>query len=95
MAANVATDPSQHFEIDAAVLIATEKQARQGGPSILGYFHSHPNGLTRPSKQDADGAADDGRVWLIIADGGISAWLPTTDDANPVGFEHAELLVEA
>jgi desampylase len=81
-AANVATDPERHFEIDPAALIGAEKQARQGGPAILGYFHSHPNGLAGPSTNDAASASLDGRYWLIIANGEITSWLPAGSDQD-------------
>jgi proteasome lid subunit RPN8/RPN11 len=94
LADNVALDPSRHFEIDPAMLIAAEKHARQGGPSIIGYFHSHPNGLARPSEQDAASAADDRRIWLIVADGSVSGWLATRDRDGGIAFQPVDLLVE-
>lgn len=75
--ANVAADSNRQFEIDPAALIAAEKLARKGGPAILGYFHSHPNGRAEPSPDDAASASIDGRFWLIIANGKITSWLPT------------------
>ncbi|KPF90445.1 peptidase [Novosphingobium sp. AAP83] len=82
-AANVAPDPALHFEIDPAALIAAHRAARDGlGPHVLGYFHSHPNGLARPSATDAQSAARDGRVWAIVANDAITCW---TD--GPDGFE--------
>jgi desampylase len=86
---NVADDPRSHFEIDPSALILAEKYARQGGPQILGYFHSHPNGLAMPSATDAALAAPDGRHWLIIADGTMSLWQPVGD---PVTFTEEELV---
>lgn len=80
--ANVAHDPARHFEIDPAALIAAHRAARDGGPQIVGYFHSHPNGLARPSATDAASASGDGRVWAIVAGGEITCWC----DA-PSGFE--------
>lgn len=73
---NVAPDPSREFEIDPSDLIAAEKHSRQGGLPIIGYFHSHPNGLARPSAHDVRMAAADGRIWLIIADSSITGWRP-------------------
>ncbi|MCW1382961.1 M67 family metallopeptidase [Novosphingobium sp. KCTC 2891] len=81
-AANVAPDPARHFEIDPAVLIAAHRAARAGGQQVLGYFHSHPNGLARPSATDAASAAGDGRIWAIVAMGDVTFW----QDA-PSGFE--------
>lgn len=84
---NVADNPMYEFEIDPLALIAAEKRARQGGPSILGYFHSHPNGIAEPSIKDAQMAAADGRRWLIIADGRITSWRPVGIAVNAVSFE--------
>ena len=73
-AVNVAADPSRHFEIDPAALIAAERDARQGGAALIGYYHSHPNGLAEPSATDREMAHPDGRVWLIAADGSLRAF---------------------
>ena len=80
--ANVAPDPACHFEIDPAALIAAHRNARNGGAVVLGYFHSHPNGLARPSATDAASAARDNRVWGIVAGTQVTFWR----DA-PCGFE--------
>lgn len=72
--ANVAADPLHHFEIDPAALIAAHRAARAGGPHVLGYFHSHPNGLARPSATDQAQAAGDGRIWAIVAQGAVTLW---------------------
>lgn len=72
--ANVAPDPARHFEIDPAALIAAHRAARAGGPHVLGYFHSHPNGLARPSATDQAQAAGDGRIWAIVAQGTVTLW---------------------
>jgi proteasome lid subunit RPN8/RPN11 len=81
-AANVHPHPERHFEIDPAALIAAHKAARACGPQVLGYFHSHPNGLARPSATDAANAAGDGRVWAIVAGGVVTLWRDGTS-----GFE--------
>ena len=94
LTANVATEPANSFEIDPLALIAAEKQARQDGPDIVGYFHSHPNGLARPSNRDAEMAADDGRIWIIIAGGQLTAWRPRgSNTGGTVSFE-PEAIVE-
>ena len=87
LTANVANDPSCEFEIDPSALIVAQKRARHDGPAILGYFHSHPNGITRPSAEDARLATADGRNWLIIADGRITLWRPVSaGEGEPVNF---------
>lgn len=73
-AANVAADPLRRFEIDPAVLIAAEREARLGGRALAGYYHSHPNGLVQPSATDLATAPPDGRLWIIIANGALAAF---------------------
>lgn len=72
--ANVSDDPARAFEIDPAPLIAAERAMRIGGERLIGHYHSHPNGRTEPSPCDAESAAPDGRLWLVIADDQITAW---------------------
>ncbi len=91
---NTATDPRMHFEIDPGCLIDAERSSRNGGTPVIGYFHSHPNGLTRPSATDINYAADDGRCWIIIADGEISAWEPEARGGVVYGFVPIDLIVE-
>ena len=78
LAPNVADDPRWHFEIDPAILIAAERDQRRGGTPILGYFHSHPAGTVTPSITDAQSAAPDGRVWIILNGQDAAAWYSTT-----------------
>ena len=71
---NVAADRSRWFEIDPATLLAAHKEARTGGPRIVGHYHSHPSGLAMPSPRDAAAATPDGALWLIAASGELAAW---------------------
>ena len=91
LADNVAADPARHFEIDPADLIAAERAARAGAPAIIGYFHSHPNGLARPSTDDVEKAADDGRIWVIIANGDVSGWRKLPGQSE---FEEVALVID-
>jgi desampylase len=79
VAANVANDPARHFEIDPVVLIAAFRAARNGGPQIVGYFHSHPNGIAEPSATDHAMAAPDGAIWLIVAKGRLGVAIAKAD----------------
>ena len=90
-AANVATDPKRHFELDPAVLIAAHRAARRGGPQVLGHYHSHPSGVAAPSLTDAASAAPDGSVWLIVAQDVMTAWIAGSDGAGGVRFASALL----
>lgn len=86
---NVHPDPAHHFEIDPAALIAAHKAARGGGPQVLGYWHSHPNGRAGPSDEDRARACGDGRAWVIVASGGITVW-----SDGPAGFTRLGYTVE-
>lgn len=76
---NVAADPARRFEIDPAALIAAHRAARNGGPQVVGHYHSHPSGVAVPSARDAAEAAADGTLWLIAAGGMLRAWRAVED----------------
>jgi len=71
---NVAADPARAFEIDPAALVAAHRAMRSGGARLTGHFHSHPTGRAIPSARDADAAAPDGALWLIVGSGDLTAW---------------------
>jgi proteasome lid subunit RPN8/RPN11 len=60
----VATD---RFEIDPAAHIALLRKLRGTDRAIIGCYHSHPNGRAEPSRRDADGAGEEGFLWLVQA----------------------------
>ncbi|WP_325049001.1 Mov34/MPN/PAD-1 family protein [Aurantiacibacter zhengii] len=78
-ARNVHPAPQTHFEIDPQALIDAHRTARQGGPQVVGYYHSHPEGPPRPSATDRAQAAHDGMVWAIICADAIGWWHDTPD----------------
>lgn len=79
---NVHPQPRRFFEIDPQALVDAHRAARAGGPEVIGYFHSHPNGPPAPSATDRAHATGDGKVWAIVGEGKVGWW---RDD--PVGFE--------
>ena len=80
-ALNVHPNPATHFEIDPSTLIAAHKAEREGGPQVLGYYHSHPAGPPEPSSADQAMAARDNKVWAIVGQGRggwvVRFWLTT------------------
>ena len=73
-ASNIATDKTRHFEIDPLTLIDAHRAERGGGLKLIGYYHSHPGGLARPSATDREMAPGDGRVWAIVGEGTVAFW---------------------
>ena len=89
-AANVAEDTRDTFEIDPAILFAAIRTERAGRGKLLGYYHSHPVGPPTPSDRDAAQAVGDGRVWLIIGEGRVTAWQMTKDSE----FNAVEIIID-
>ncbi len=88
---NVAPDPARHFELDPAVLLAAHREARGGGMTVIGHYHSHPSGVAEPSATDAACATPDGTLWLIVAKGAARLWIAQADHDGGVRFAEAML----
>ncbi len=71
---NAAARALTSFEIDPQALIDVQRTARHDGAHVVGWYHSHPNGVAQPSAIDAARAAGDDKLWLIVAAGAVSAW---------------------
>jgi proteasome lid subunit RPN8/RPN11 len=83
-AVNVAADPARQFEIDPAALFAAIRREREGGPRLVGYYHSHPGGPAEPSETDQAMAAGDDKLWLIVAGQEVRGWRATRAGFLPV-----------
>lgn len=70
----------QHFEIHANAFIAAERFADENGLTLMGVFHSHPDGVAEPSVIDRklalpnfaylilsvrDQAVSEARLWIL------------------------------
>ncbi len=88
-ARNVHSDPRSHFEIDPQVLVDCHRAARTGGLQVLGYYHSHPNGLAEPSATDRAMAASDGAIWAVIATGRVTLWRSGDAGFEPLPYARA------
>lgn len=89
-ARNVHSLPETHFEIDPQALVDSHRTARSGGPQVVGYYHSHPNGLAEPSATDRASAARDGSIWAIVARGKVSLWRDGDDGFAPLPYRIRE-----
>ena len=65
-ARNIAAS-NDRFEIHPEDHFAAFRAARRDGHTLIGCYHSHPNGVARPSATDQAGAGEDGFLWLIAA----------------------------
>lgn len=89
-AANIHPTPQTHFEIDPQALIDAHRAARDGGPQVLGYYHSHPTGDPVPSATDRAMAAGDGRIWAIIAGHEMALWHDDAAGFVPLSYRVAK-----
>ncbi len=76
-ARNVALDPLTGFLVEPELQFRLLRALRGTDRSIIGCYHSHPNGRPGPSPRDRAAACEDGFVWVILASGiqeGIAAF---------------------
>lgn len=85
-AANAHPRPETHFEIDPQALIDAHRAVRSGGPQVLGFYHSHPNGAAAPSATDRALAARDGMIWAIVAAGRVVMWRSGDAGFTPLSY---------
>lgn len=89
--ANVHPTAETHFEIDPQALIDAHRRAREGGPEVIGYYHSHPAGEARPSRTDEESAAGDGAIWAIAAPDEITFWRSEKDGFTQLSYDLIEI----
>lgn len=88
---NVHAAPETHFEIDPQTLVDAHREARQGGPDVLGYYHSHPQGPAEPSVTDSAMASRDGTIWAIVGHGGdVTFWRDGEGGFVPLPYSAAD-----
>lgn len=85
-AANVHPTPESHFEVDPQALVDAHRHARSGGPQVVGYYHSHPDGRAEPSATDRVMAANDGSVWAIVGGAEVGFWRLGEDGFVPLPY---------
>lgn len=83
--ANVAEPPrTRRFEVDPKLRLRLERALRESPDSVIGVYHSHPDGSAQPSETDISMIFEPDMVWLItaVADGKAgetTGWRPTDD----------------
>lgn len=88
--ANRAADPRTAFLLDPMTQVGATRDARAGGASVIGCYHSHPSGTPLPSAADAR-ACNAGELWLIVAGRRIVAYHSRIGGALHARFDPAPL----
>lgn len=96
-AENIASgDRRRSYQIDWRVLIDTFRAAREGPDAVLGFYHSHPDGSSRPSKRDRQSAWADYRYLILAArDGSVAEMTCWRIDDEQTAFVREPFVVRS
>ncbi|MFP8951643.1 desampylase [Natrialbaceae archaeon A-arb3/5] len=91
-AENVAENVRTRYRIDPEAQLAIFERLEACGEEIVGFYHSHPRGPSRPSKTDVETATWPDRSYLIVslAPRSIGSWRwreSSTDERESGRFE--------
>ena len=64
---NIATEPSNLFEMDPQQQIEAIRQVREQGETLWAIYHSHPHAPAIPSTKDLNDAAYPEALYLVIS----------------------------
>ena len=92
---NVADPPrTRRFEVDPKLRLRLERELRESPDSVIGVYHSHPDGSAEPSETDRSMIFEPDMVWLITVvaagrAGATTGWRPADDGSAflPLGLE--------
>lgn len=59
--------PRNRFDFDPKEHLAVQRQARERGLDVVGFYHSHPDHPARPSQYDLEHAAWPGYSYVIVS----------------------------
>jgi proteasome lid subunit RPN8/RPN11 len=89
---NVADAPRMRYELDPETTLAAFDEAEATGRDVLGFYHSHPTGPSRPSATDREHAQWPDKVFVVASLAArpptLDAWLWTGGD-----FERVDVAV--
>ena len=96
---NLATDKLSGFEVDFRLRLRLEEELISGPDQIIGHYHSHPNGNSKPSGKDLAHAAEPGHIWLILAVDGVGAvdlstWLMSRSADGEKSFSALPVMIK-
>ncbi|MFQ5815880.1 MAG: Mov34/MPN/PAD-1 family protein [Candidatus Hydrothermarchaeaceae archaeon] len=90
---NVDPDPDVGYEINPMELLRVMEDAEGKGLEIIGFYHSHPMALSRPSMVDESKATWTGHSYAIVSPKStpvITSWIWNEGE----GFVEEEVVVE-
>ena len=64
---NVHATPRTNYEIDLREVVGLQREARERGLEIVGFYHSHPDHAAQPSPTDLEQALWIGYSYLITS----------------------------
>ncbi len=77
---NLSPSARDAFEMDIEQMLKIEHEARHSGLELIGFWHTHPNGLACPSERDASYAWNGYSYTIIgVSDCGaieVKSWRP-------------------
>jgi proteasome lid subunit RPN8/RPN11 len=86
---NVADAPRIRYELDPEATLTAFDEADATGSEVLGFYHSHPTGPSRPSATDREHAAWPDKVYVVASLAArpptLDAWLWTGEDFERAG----------
>jgi proteasome lid subunit RPN8/RPN11 len=83
---NVAANPAAAYHMDEHELSAVLPAVARAGQDVLAVYHSHPNGITRPSQADIDEWAFPEAAMIILSPAAkrAAAWRVRGQEVTPV-----------
>ena len=60
------SDDANRFLLDPQAHIQALRESRQGGPGVVGFYHSHPHSPPVPSARDLAESADSDALHVIV-----------------------------
>jgi proteasome lid subunit RPN8/RPN11 len=92
-ATNVAETPETRYAIAPTDQLELMDRIEESGEEVVGFYHSHPSGPTRPSETDVSRATWENRSYVIVTLDGepsVNSWRWMADSEM---FEREELTV--
>jgi len=87
-ARNLAAAPDR-FELAPEDHIQAFKAARANRTTLIGCYHSHPNGRAEPSPTDKAGAGEENFLWLVAAGERLEAFVYLGGEFRAAGWKAA------